>query len=208
MAEATVAKKISRPVSAAQKSRSQKPARTKQMLVVLFLFVCCAASFYFFREVMSMSGTDNFDLDPAAPAEPSPEARAEKEEIVKTTEDLSGMMESDRLVMQTALLAEAASKYPVAAATVLSPQAPEPVPAPDPNPLPVEEPTPPQVTVLGVLSTEGENVAMIDVLGEDSGLIIRNGSMFADGTARVTKIDSKGVTFVWRKKSYQVGIEQ
>jgi hypothetical protein len=206
MAEATVAKKISRPVSAAQKNRSQKPVRTKQLLVVLFLFVCCTASFYFFRETMSMAVTDDTGLGSITPSEPSPEARAEKEEIKKTTEDLSGMTESDKLVMQTALLAEASSKYPVAAAAALSPREPDPIQ--QIVEIPVEEPTPPQVTVLAVLSTEGENVAMIDVLGEDSGLIVRNGSRFSDGTARVTKIDSKGVTFTWRKKSYQVGIDQ
>ena len=162
MAEATVAKKISRPVSAAQKSRSQKPVKTKQLLVVLFLFICCAASFYFFRETMSMGDTDDIGLGSVALSAPSPETQAEKEEIKKTTEDLSGMTESVKLVMQTALLAEASNQYPVAAAAVLSPPVHEPI-QPLIADMPVEEPTPPQVTVLAVLSTEGENVAMIDV---------------------------------------------
>ncbi|MDR3332082.1 MAG: hypothetical protein LBT08_05585 [Synergistaceae bacterium] len=126
-------------------------------------------------------------------------------DIGETESDVTGISRASTMVMQTALLAEVSGRYPVAPASVLAPP-----PPPTSISLPsveVIEPDPPEVTVIAIMITDSDKVAMVDVLGEVGGLIVRQGSSFAGGTAKVTKIDAKGVTFIWMKKSYTITVQ-
>ena len=73
------------------------------------------------------------------------------------------------------------------------------------------EPDPPTMRVKAVMITDSDSVAIVDVDaidGSETGLLVRRGSKFSGGTARVTKIDSKGVTFTWMKKSILAAVER
>jgi hypothetical protein len=202
MAEAT-AKKASGLFSkqSATRTKNVRPGRKNQILILLGLCICCFASFYFFNTTMQLVERAQQPQDTAPPM-PNPEITTETKEIDQIAGDLSGVGKATNMAMQVALMAEVHRGSPIAAASTLTP----PPPPIQINPEPVAEPDPPSVTVLAVMITEGDSVAMIDVTGEDSGLLVRRGSKFSNGTARITKIDSKGVTFTWRKKSYQVGV--
>jgi hypothetical protein len=119
-----------------------------------------------------------------------------------TEKDMVSMRKASSSAMQTALLAEVSGRLPLAPTSRLVP----PIPVQPEIQLPQEviEPDPPQVTVIAIMITDGEAVAMIDVLGEEGGLIVRRGSSFSNGSAKITKIDTKGVTFTWMKKSYTI----
>lgn len=187
----------------ATRSKTPKQGRTGQFLILILLMGCCFGSFYFFRDTMLL--VDEIEQpQPNSSSQPNPEVIAESKEVQQLAGDLSGVGKATNFAMQTALMAEVHSGYPIAAASILTP----PPPPPDPNLIPEIEPEPPQVTVLAVMITDGDSVAMIDVAGEEGGLVIRRGSKFSGGDARVTKIDSKGVTFTWMKKSYTVGVER
>jgi hypothetical protein len=175
--------------------------RLKQIVIVLILLACCAASVYFFRETMTLLSQDESFIDDSVKP-PDPEVVKEVAEMDSTEKDTVSIKKALSLAMQTALLAEVSGRLPIAPTSKLVPQIPQPE-----IQLPTEvviEPDPPQVTVIAIMITEGEAVAMIDVLGEEGGLIVRRGSSFSNGSAKITKIDTKGVTFTWMKKSYTI----
>lgn len=181
-------------------NRVDRSRRALQAIVLLFLLGCCAASAYFFMISFGMiekSDVGSFMPPPMA----DPKINEEGKELDGTTNDLSIMGKATSMAMQTALLAEISGKLPMAPAEALSPA---PAASAGPGEEVIIEPDPPQVTVIAIMITDKDKIAMIDVLGEDGGLIVRQGSKFSDGTARVTKIDAKGVTFTWMKKSYTV----
>ena len=209
MADSLTAKKATGtlPVSSATKNKlAQADKRKRQLLLILILIICCALSFYFFKNTMALVDDQMF-VDQEI-TEPNIELATETKDIQETADNLTSITRASGMAMQTALLAEVSGKYPVAPTTLLMP----PVIDTPSGPQIVEEiplePEPPLVTVLAVMITDSDKVAMLDVAGEDGGLIVRQGSSFSNGTAKVTKIDSKGVTFTWMKKNYQVSIEQ
>ncbi|MDR1020588.1 MAG: hypothetical protein LBL73_07515 [Synergistaceae bacterium] len=205
MAEA-VAKKstgtLSKPSAAATRARAARPAKIGQIVVLLLLLVCFAASLYFFKQTMDAVSRSE-DTPDAPPPVASAEVEKESEEVDKLGSDLSGMTMSTSLAMQTANMAEQIGILPVASSATLSP------PPPPPQPLPPDEIFfPPEVSVKAVMITDTDSVAIVDIAGEESGLLVRRGSKFSDGTARITKIDSKGVTYTWMKKSYLAAVER
>ncbi|MDR1885333.1 MAG: hypothetical protein LBQ56_03600 [Synergistaceae bacterium] len=176
--------------------------RLKQLLTVVVLLICCVASFYFFRNTMMLESSDEYQDDSASM--PDPEVTKEIGEIEATEKDMVSMGKASSLAMQTALLAEVSGRYPLSPTSTLVP--PEPPKPPEAIAEEIIEPDPPQVTVVAIMITGDDTVAMVDVLGEDGGLIVRKGSSFSNGTAKITKIDAKGVTFTWMKKSYTVSM--
>ena len=101
--------------------------------------------------------------------------------------------------MQTALMAETQSRLPVDVPTTLVAEA---LVIPGTEEI-IIEPEPPSLTVVAVMITDTDSAALINVDGEQD-ILVRKGTKFSEGTATITKIDAKGVTFTWRKKSYQV----
>jgi hypothetical protein len=185
----------------ATRTRSARPGRKSQFVILLFLLVCFGASIYIFRLTMEAVESSSNIPDPG-PSVPNAEVVQESKDVEQLGNDLTGMTMSTNLVMQTANMAEQIGRLPVASATTLTP--PPPI-IPDE---PVVEPDPPAVTVKAVMITDGDSVAIIDIAGEETGLLVRRGSKFANGAARITKIDSRGVTFTWMRKSYPVAVER
>jgi hypothetical protein len=204
MAEA-VAKKstalLSKPSAAATRTRAARQSKRGQIVILLFLLMCFAASLYVFKMTMDSAAISS-NLPEPRPSEPSDAVVKESTEVEKLGSDFSGMTMSTTLAMQTAGMAEQIGRLPVASPATLSP------PLPPPDPSPEYEPDPPVIRVKAVMITEGDSVAIIDVEGDESGLLVRRGSKFSNGDARITKIDSKGVTFTWMRKSYPVAVER
>jgi hypothetical protein len=133
------------------------------------------------------------------PQPPDPEAEVEKNEIVTAEEGLNNLSTASTRAMQTALLAETQNRFPLDIPATLGPSA-------QPDPVLGEiviEPDPPSLTVVAVMITDTDSAALINVDGEQD-ILVRKGTKFSEGTATITKIEAKGVTFTWRKKSYQV----
>ncbi|MDR3255581.1 MAG: hypothetical protein LBT31_08425 [Synergistaceae bacterium] len=186
----------------ATRSRTPKQGRAGQLLIMVLLMGCCFGSFYFFRDTMNLVDRSR-NIDPPPPTPPNQEVLDEGKDVMQLAGDLLGVGKATNFAMQTALMAEIHGGYPIASPSILTPP-----PPPDRIIEFVPEPEPPRVTVLAIVVTDGDSVAMIDVEGEEGGLLVRRGSKFASGDARITKIDSKGVTFTWMKKSYIVGVER
>jgi hypothetical protein len=205
MAEA-VAKKSTglspKSSAAATRTRAAKQSKMGQYVILLFLLICFMASLYIFKQTLD-SAEEASNLPQHSPSPPSEAVVKESQQIEQLGADLTGMTMSTTLAMQTAGMAEQIGRLPVASSAALSPPPPPPTFQEE-----IIEPDPPAVRVKAVMITEGDSVAIIDIEGEESGLLVRRGSKFSNGTARVTKIDSKGVTFTWMKKSYPVAVEK
>jgi hypothetical protein len=135
----------------------------------------------------------------AMPQPPDPAAEVEKNEIDTAEEGLSNLSRSSTRAMQTALLAETQNRHPLAPSAALAPV----TPVIDGGVEIVMEPEPPSVTVVAVMITDTDSAALVNVDG-DQDILVRKGAKFSEGTATITKIDAKGVTFTWRRKSYQI----
>lgn len=191
--------------SAASKGkRASGEKKTKQILLILVLIMCCAASGYLFTRINVIDQEREAAIVTTPPL-PDAATVAESKEVQDTEASMITLGKASNVVMQTALLAEVSGRLPVAPVSALSKVMPAP-PIPL-NPLEEpEEPDPPKVTVVAIMIKDRDRVAMVDVEGEDGGLIVRPGSSFSSGTAKITKIDSKGVSFTWMKKSYTIPI--
>jgi hypothetical protein len=133
------------------------------------------------------------------PQPPDPTAEVEKNEIATAEEGLNNLSTSSTRAMQTALMAETQNRLPVdLPVTLVTTYSAGPII----DEIPVE-PEPPSLTVVAVMITDTDSAALINVDGEQD-ILVRKGTKFSEGTATITKIDSKGVTFTWRRKNYQV----
>ncbi|MDR1516376.1 MAG: hypothetical protein LBS45_11845 [Synergistaceae bacterium] len=205
MAEAAAKKSsglLSKSSAPATRVKTTKSGKNGQIVILLLLLVCFVASLYFFKQTVDAVERSS-NIPEHIPSEPSQEVVNESVEVEKLGNDLSGMTSSTSLAMQTASMAEQIARLPVASSSTLSPP-----PPPQEIREEIFQPDPPVMRVKAVMITEGDSVAIVDIVGEESGLIVRRGSKFSSGTARVTKIDSKGVTFTWMKKSYAVAVER
>ncbi|MDR0615181.1 MAG: hypothetical protein LBG29_00075 [Synergistaceae bacterium] len=205
MAEAVAKKSTAIPSkssAAATRTRAAKQSKRGQIAILLFLLMCFVASLYVFKMTMDSAAISS-NLPEPRPSEPSDAIVKESAEVEKLGSDFSGMTMSTTLAMQTAGMAEQIGRLPVASPATLSPPPPPPAFQEE-----AYEPDPPVIRVKAVMITEGDSMAIIDVEGEESGLLVRRGSKFSNGDARITKIDSKGVTFTWMRKSYPVAVER
>jgi hypothetical protein len=132
------------------------------------------------------------------PQPPDPATEGEKNDIATAEEGLHNLSTSSMRAMQTALMAETQGRLPLDLPVTLVVTTPVFV---EPGEIPVE-PEPPSLTVVAVMITDTDSAALVSVDGEQD-ILVRKGTKFSEGTATITKIDAKGVTFTWRKKSYQ-----
>jgi hypothetical protein len=166
---------------------------------MLLLVCCCGAGYFTWSTLQLIQDADDVLQTVSMPQPPDPTAEAEKNEITTAEEGLNNLSTSSTRAMQTALLAETQSKLPLdlpvtLIATVPVPNYPDEI---------VIEPEPPSLTVVAVMITDTDSAALVTVDGEQD-ILVRKGTKFSEGTATITKIDAKGVTFTWRRKSYQV----
>jgi len=187
----------------AQKSRqSGKTGETSaaKLIKILVMVICCAGTFYvFWTNLQIIQENENALYGAREPQPPDPVAETEKNEIEVAEEGLQNMTRSSSHAMQIALMAEVQSKYPLDLPTSLVASSSVAI---DLAPI---EPDPPRVTVVAIMITDTDRIAMLTVDGEE-GLLMREGARFSDGKARITKIDAKGVTFSWMRKNYQVSL--
>ena len=187
----------------AQRSRQAAKtgeSSTAKLLKVLLLVICCAGAGYFFwNNLQIIDSNENAVSLARMPQPPDPAMETEKQEIAAAEEGLQNMTKSSSQAMQVALLAEVQNRYPLdlpASLVTTSSTVIELAPI---------EPDPPMVTVVAIMITDTDRVAMVNVDGEN-GILMRQGTRFSEGKARITKIDEKGVTFSWMRKNYQVSL--
>ena len=188
--------------SAATKNRQTAKggeSDSRKLLLSLVLFVCCCGAGYFtWSTLQLLQGADDALQIVAMPQAPDPAAEVEKGEIATAEEGLNDLSQSSTRAMQTALMAETQSRFPLDQPETLVAKAPIIV-----QYEPVIEPEPPSLTVVAVMITDTDSAALVSVDGEQD-ILVRKGTKFSEGTATITKIDAKGVTFTWRRKNYQV----
>jgi hypothetical protein len=172
---------------------------TAKIVKIVLLAVCCAAAGYFFWSNLEIINANHDAVTQAnMPQPPDPVVETEKNEIGEAEEGLQNVTRASNQAMQVALMAEVQSKYPLDLPTSLV------VVAADIPELAPIEPDPPMVTVVAIMITDTDRVALVKVDGEE-GILMRQGATFSEGgSAKITKIDEKGVTFSWRRKNYQV----
>lgn len=183
--------------------------RTASLIIILLLLLLCAGSFYGYMLTMKMMDENESTLHADVPL-PDMKSIEEAKELEKTADEYASMGTATTLAMQTALLAEISGRFPVGEASELvviaeAAEASERAALGEEEPV-VIEPDPPQVTVLAIMIAGQDRIAMVDIFGEDTGLVVRQGTKFSEGDARITKIDEKGVTFTWMGKSYTVAM--
>ena len=173
---------------------------TAKLLKVLLLVICCAGSGYFFwTNLQIIDANENAINQARMPQPPDPVMETEKREIGEAEEGLENVTRASSNAMQVALLAEVQSRYPLDLPTSLVASTPAVLE------LEVIEPDPPMVTVVAIMITDTDRVALVNVDGEH-GILMRQGTRFSEGQARITNIDEKGVTFSWMRKNYQVSL--
>lgn len=188
-------------------SRVGERLRTRVVVGILALIAACAASGWSYYRVMSIAN-DVSELQEPMALGAEAESVKESEQLDAISAEFVKMNSLSASSMQTALLAEISSRHPVALAAslfrgdgasglygsdVASQTTPQDL-----------ELDPPQVSVVAIMISGKDKIAMINVLGEDTGLVVKQGSPFSAGTARITKIDEQGVSFRWMDKTFTV----
>ena len=203
MADSSASRKSAAAAAAAAKSRQAArggEGGSRKLLLSLLLLICCGAAGYFTWSTLQLLQSADDSLQTfMMPQPPDPAAEVEKNEIATAEEGLNNLSTSSTRAMQTALMAETQSRLPVDVPTTLVAEA---LVIPGTEEI-IIEPEPPSLTVVAVMITDTDSAALINVDGEQD-ILVRKGTKFSEGTATITKIDAKGVTFTWRKKSYQV----
>ncbi len=180
-------------------------SRLTQLLVLLLLGICCFASFYLYNGTTKLVQGSYSSLPDASAIQIDTTTQTESQEVKETENAVSSLGKASSQVMQSAMLAEVSGKQPFGTASSLaSAQAAANLAAAGVEQ--IEEPQPPTVTVVAVMIKGSDKVAMIDVEGQEGGLVVREGSKFSDGSARITKINPEGVKFTWMKKSYEAAM--
>lgn len=143
------------------------------------------------------------------------ESAQEARELESLASSYTKMSDLTSGVMRTAELSEVSERFPVALASTLVPPEPEPeelaaiaAGAEGEEYIPLEyELDPPTVTVTTVMISGREKMAIIDILGEESEMIVREGDKIIGGTVVITHIDEKGVTFKWMERVFESSIQ-
>jgi hypothetical protein len=204
MADSSASRKSAAAAAAAAKSRQAarggEGGSRKLIVSMLLLICCCGAGYFTWSTLQLLEGADDALQTVSMPQPPDPAAEVEKTEITTAEEGLNNLSTSSTRAMQTALLAETQNRSPIDLPLTLVVSYPTPGPGPIEIPI---EPEPPSLTVVAVMITDTDSAALISVDGERD-ILVRKGTKFSEGTATITKIDAKGVTFKWRKKNYQV----
>lgn len=183
--------------------QGQGENRLTQFLVLLMLAGCCFGSFYLYRNTSRLV-EDAYSSPPVSAAlGTDAQTETESKDVDETEQAVSSLGRASSQVMQSARLAEISGRQPFGTTSALvavstgSGAITSDV---------IEEPLPPNVTIVAIMIKGSERVAMIDVDGEEGGLVVRQGSKFSGGEARITQINPEGVKYTWMRKSYEVGI--
>jgi len=200
MADSSSARK-SGDIQKSRQAAQTGESGTAKLLRILVMFICCAGTVYFFwTNLQIIKANEEALMQAGLPQPPDPVAEAEKKEIEAAEEGLQTITRSSTNAMQVALLAEVQSNYPldlpISLVAMPSSSTMEFVPI---------EPDPPRVTVVAIMITDNDRIALLNVDGEE-GVLVRQGTKFSENKARITKIDAKGVTFSWMRKNYQVSL--
>ena len=199
MADSSSARKSGGAQRSRQAARTGESSTTK-LLKLLAMVICCAGAGYFFWTNLQIINANDDAISMARmPQAPDQGMENEKKEIEEAEDGLQNVTKSSSQAMQVALLAEVQNRYPLDLPTSLVS-----TPSVAIELAPVE-PDPPSVTVVAIMITDTDRVAMVNVDGEN-GILMRQGTSFSEGKARITKIDEKGVTFTWMRKNYQVSL--
>ena len=200
MADSSVSRKSAAAAPKGRQSTRGGEANSRKLLLSLLLLVCCCGAGYFtWSTLQLLQGADDALQLASMPQPPDPAAEVEKAEIEAAEDGLNNLSTSSTRAMQIALMAETIRRDPIAQPTTLveTRQVVDGI-----EEIPVE-PEPPSLTVVAVMITDTDSAALVNVDGGQD-ILVRKGTKFFEGTATITKIDAKGVTFTWRKKSYQV----
>jgi hypothetical protein len=180
-------------------------ASGQKALRVIVMLICCGVAGFLLWNNLQIAAQNEEAIDNARrPQQPDAAMKKEEEEIGDVEKGIQSMAYASSQAMRVALHAETQSKFPLDVEESLTNNR-NPAPIPGEVNQPAPEPDPPMVTVMAVMITDTDKVALVNVDGEQ-GILMRQGSKFSEGKARITKIDAKGVTFTWMRKSYQVSL--
>ena len=171
------------------------------LLIVMVLALGCAWSFMQFQKTQAiLSGEYALQLQETPPV-PDTAAQDEIVGVQQTNTALASIGEARRQSMQTALLAEATGRFPIANGEMIPALRGAVVQQTDPEA--VVEDSPPEITVRAVLLLGQTAIATIDIAGEGDGIIVQPGTRFDGGSGKRLSINSKGVKYQWKKKRYE-----
>lgn len=178
------------------------------LVSLIFLAACCALSVWVYIDMMQLVGSRS---ESAFRGEPRVDLQgmSEAKELASITDEFLSMKQIGDMVVQTALLAESSSRHPVVKLAEVFPEETFTTYATiSEDDIPQElELDPPTVTVIAVMIQKNDRIAMINVEGEEYAAVVREGAVFSSGTATITRIDEKSVTFRWMENLYTVGIQ-
>ena len=179
--------------------------RTTKFAGILVMAVCCLIAGYVYRVNLRMiRANEDAILRAGMPQPPDPDLEVQKRDMEAAEEGLRNVSKSLGNAMNMALLAEIQGRYPLDIPSSLTAAYSVDVDIDlDFEKTTTYEPDPPFVAVVAIMITDTDRIAIVNAEGED-GIIVRLGTVFFGGRARVTGIDERGVTFSWIGKNYQV----
>ena len=199
MADSSSAKKSGALQRSRQTAKTRESSSGKMVKLLLLLICCVGAGYFLWTNLQIIEESENFINMAKMPQPPDAAMENEKIEIEAVEEGLQNVVRSSTQAMQVALLAEVQGRHPLdlSSSLMATPSA-----AVD---FAVIEPDPPMVTVVAIMITDTDRVALLNVDGEQ-GILMRQGARFSEGRATLTRIDEKGVTFSWMRRNYQVSL--
>jgi len=200
MAEGRAGKKSS---SSSKGKPGLKENRATQFLTLLLLAGCCFASvFLYLGTTKLVQGA--YSTPPTVSTAADANTAAESKEVQDTQDAVASLGRASSQVAQSAMLAEISGRKPFGTpASLVASQGGASAAL---SGVIIEEEQPPTVKVVAVMIKGTDRIAMIDVDGEEGGLVVRQGSKFSEGKARITQINPEGVKFTWMKKNYEVSM--
>ena len=175
------------------------------LLILTVLTLGCAWSFMQFQKTQAILSGEYTSQIQETPPQPDTAAKDEINAVQQTNTALSSIGEARRQSMQTALLAEATGRFPIANGEMIPALR---VAIVQTDPEAVIEESPPLITVRAVLLLGQTTIATIDIAGEGDGIIVQPGTRFDGSNGRILSIDPKGVKYQWKKKRYEAVFAQ
>ena len=205
MADSSSSRKAGGAASRSRQTAMRGEASGQKALRVIVMLICCGVAGFLLWNNLQIVAQSEEAIENASRAQPhDPAMKKEEEEIGDVEKGIQSMAYVSKNTMTVALHAETQNKFPLDVEESLI--SGRPIPSENVGiVLPPPEPDPPTVSVTAIMITDTDKVALMNVDGEQ-GILMRQGSKFSEGKARITKIDAKGVTFTWMRKSYQVSL--
>ena len=182
-------------------AKQAKEKTVISLLIVMVLALGFAWSFVVFRKTEAILSGEYAQQLQETPPVPDATANEEISAVQQTNAALTSIGEARRQSMQTALLAEATGRFPIANREMIPALRVAVVQQTDPEA--VVEDSPPEITVRAVLLLGQTAIATIDIAGDGDGIIVQPGTRFDGGSGKILSINSKGVKYQWKKKRYE-----